>query len=173
MNVITSSLHAGSSVRYHHPQNGQDLSLPKCIRSIRAFLGLLLFVQLFSASPIQPVQAASIDLTGSTANWKVVRFGGANQFDYPSDTQAGAGDLDLVGDSNHPVLYTQFDDNGTANDTSDDKVGFRVRIGNPGDKNSASFSGQVLIGMDANADGKIDLFVGADGTGNASVVSLK
>jgi hypothetical protein len=137
-------------------------------RSSLIALGWLAF---FSVLTAPAVFGTTIELTGSTANWKIVRFGGSGQFDYPSDTQAGSADLDIVGDSNHPMLYTQYDDNGTTGTTADDKVGFRIRIGNPASQ--TSYGGQVLIGIDANADGKLDLFIAYDGQGSANSQGIR
>ncbi|MDA1276637.1 MAG: DUF4347 domain-containing protein [Verrucomicrobia bacterium] len=57
--------------------------------------------------------AATIDLTGSTANWKKVSCGNQGNSDFSNDQQSSA-ELDLVGNGSNPLLYTQYDDGGTA-----------------------------------------------------------
>ncbi len=111
-----------------------------------------------------------IVLAGPNTQWKAVRFAGTNQFDYPSDTQAGAADLDLVGNLIHPVLYTQYYDAGTAGSVSDDTIGFRARIGNP--SSQTDLGSVLLVGIDGNTDGRIDLFVSADGRNNGRQVRI-
>jgi large repetitive protein len=85
------------------------------------------------------------------------------------DSQAGAADTDIVGDASHGSLYTRYDDNGTAS-TSDDTLLFRMRIGNP--TSNTNFAGVGIVGMDANGDGKVDLFMTVDGRNNTRAVLL-
>ncbi|HYD69490.1 Ig-like domain-containing protein [Azospirillum sp.] len=99
---------------------------------------------------------ATISLGGNTG-WTAVLQGA--KFDIANDPQAGAASLDLVGDANHAVLYTSFDDKGTAA-TGDDELAFRFRISDGG---GTAFGAVALVGIDANLDGKIDAFVSYDG----------
>lgn len=86
-----------------------------------------------------------------------------------SDSQAGAGDTDVVADASHGSLYTAYADAGTAV-VGDDALLFRVRIGNP--SNAASFGGGVVVGVDAYLDGRIDLFLSVDGRNAQRAVRL-
>ena len=81
------------------------------------------------------------------------------QFDYPSDQQATAKDLELVGNATHTLFYTYFEDNGTATDT-DDWLYFRVRMAGSKSSSRSDFtSGYVFVGVDVNGDGEIYFFL--------------
>ncbi|MBT8148015.1 MAG: DUF4347 domain-containing protein, partial [Gammaproteobacteria bacterium] len=108
----------------------------------------------------------AIDLAGKDG-WIPIMTGAA--FDTTDDSQAGAGSLDVVGGEGIGVLYAAFDDAGTE-DASDDTIAFRVRINNSSD--TSDFSRVIVIGMDANADGKIDLFLSVDGRNASRSVRL-
>jgi len=99
-----------------------------------------------------PSFGASINLNSSTStNWRKVLTG--SNLDFPSDQQATATDLDLVGNAGHPMLYTFYD-------TAADELYFRVRLAGSKASNTSSFtSGYVFIGVDVNADGKPDFFI--------------
>ncbi|WP_224981934.1 Ig-like domain-containing protein [Geomonas agri] len=107
-----------------------------------------------------------VSLGGSSA-WVPVMYG-VNK-DPVGDSQAGAADTDIVGDATHGSLYAAYDDNGTAT-TSDDTLVYRMRIDNP--TSSTNFGGVAIVGIDANLDGRIDLFMSVDGRNNAQAVKL-
>ena len=99
-------------------------------------------------------------LTSPTTQWKTLLRGPA--YDYINDQQATATDLELVGNQNHPVLYSQYDDGGTAGTAfeNDDTVFFRVRLSGSKSTGSSAFSsGYVFLGCDVNLDGAIDFFI--------------
>ncbi len=102
----------------------------------------------------------TINLAGPSSAWTPI-MQGAN-FDVVGDPQANAGITDLVGDADHAVLYTLYDDQGTS-DESDDELAYRFRLG------ANSESAYSTIGIDANADGKLDVFVVADGKNNNGI----
>ena len=112
-------------------------------------------------------ELSTVSLSGNTG-WIPVMIG-AN-FDPMGDTQAGAADTDLVGDATHAALYVAFDNGGTPGTTADDSVLFRIRVGNP--TSTTYFGGVAIVGIDANLDGRIDLFVAVDGRNNAQRVQL-
>ncbi len=56
--------------------------------------------------------------------------------------------------------------------TADDGLYFRLRIDNPTGSNPAVFNGVAVVGIDANLDGRIDLFVMVDGRNSSQVVRL-
>ncbi|MFH1117038.1 MAG: DUF4347 domain-containing protein, partial [Pseudomonadota bacterium] len=118
----------------------------------------------FDASLITQFEGrlGTIDLTGKDG-WTTVMTGSA--FDPTHDQQAQKATTDLVGDATHGVLYMAYDDKGTAVDT-DDEIAFRVRIG--GSDSGGSFSSVILLGIDADLDWDMDLFLtiedSSDGT---------
>lgn len=105
---------------------------------------------------ITSVSFGTINVLSPTDDWNALTYVGVNVVsDYTEDVQATSADLDLVGDSNHAAVYTKFDSPG-------DSLGFRFRMG--GDQNPVGFSGQVWVGADVNADGNLDIFIGANDT---------
>ncbi|MEN3112716.1 Ig-like domain-containing protein [Uliginosibacterium paludis] len=100
--------------------------------------------------------------------WTAVMYGPNKDPD--GDSQAGAADTDIIGDSAHGSLYVAFDDNGTPNNPNDDFMAFRMRIDNP--TSSTNCSGVAIVGMDANLDGRIDIFFSVDGRNNTQAVRL-
>ncbi|WNC71018.1 OmpA family protein [Thalassotalea psychrophila] len=108
---------------------------------------------LFIASTSQ-AQDITIDLASPSSAWKEIMKG--STFDPNGDTQAGASGVELVGDDVHSVLSTLYDEQATENDDSDDEIAYRIRIGD--DKDTAVY----IIGIDANLDGEIDLFLAAN-----------
>ncbi|HJV85365.1 MAG TPA: Ig-like domain-containing protein [Noviherbaspirillum sp.] len=110
---------------------------------------------------------STINLAGSTG-WVPILVG--DNFDPNNDTQSNAADTDLIGNATHPLLYAAYDDGGTSNTTADDTMAFRLRIDNP--TSPTYFGGVALIGMDANLDGKIDIFFAVDGRNNGQAVRL-
>lgn len=109
----------------------------------------------------------SVSLTGS-AGWTAIMYGTGR--DPQGDSQAGAADTDIIGDATHGSLYTAYSDGGTPDDTSDDYLYFRMRIDNP--TSSTNFGGVAIVGMDANGDGRVDLFMSVDGRNNTQAVRL-
>lgn len=72
-------------------------------------------------------------------------------------------EADFVGNATDRAFYMAFDDQGDAI-AANDELWFRARIS--GDQGAAGFSRVVLIGIDADGDAAIDLFVGVDNQGN-------
>ncbi|MES3024950.1 MAG: DUF4347 domain-containing protein, partial [Pseudomonadota bacterium] len=103
----------------------------------------------------------------TSSGWVAIMYGAGK--DPNGDSQAGAADTDIIGDATHGSLYTAYDDNGTAT-TADDSIVFRLRIDNP--TSTTNFSGVAMVGMDANLDGKVDLFMAVDGRNNGQAVKL-
>jgi hypothetical protein len=74
-----------------------------------------------------------------------------------------------VGNALHPSFYTQFGDAGTPSLTDGD-LAFRIRLG--ADVNPVGFKTALFVGIDANHDGAIDLFVGVNNSGSADTVGI-
>jgi hypothetical protein len=77
------------------------------------------------------------------------------------DQQSGQTSMDIVGTSNSPACYIKFDDNKTANLT-DGALAFRVRLNGVKNEKKASYNRVLQVGIDADLDGDLDLFVGVD-----------
>jgi hypothetical protein len=112
------------------------------------------------------VTPAIVDLSGSTG-WTPIMIGATK--DYPNDSQALAPDTDIIGDGTHGSLYTAFDNNNTTS-TADDSLVFRMRINNP--TSTTNFAGVAIVGMDANMDGRVDIFMSVDGRINGQAIRL-
>jgi hypothetical protein len=107
-------------------------------------------------------------IASPTTEWTPVMYGNSYP-DFSQDQQTGSTESDLVGNTNNPSFYTKFDDAGTPSLT-DGTLGFRVRLGN--DKNPAGFSGVLFVGLDANLDGVLDLFLGANNSGSNKNIEI-
>ncbi|MEN9284047.1 MAG: hypothetical protein RLZZ179_1540 [Verrucomicrobiota bacterium] len=160
------------------PTAGQGVSLNGTFQNVAAVNGEATFSSLTvsgTSGPGKTLTASSaglatvtstqysidaFSLSSPTNQWKTLLRGPA--FDFINDQQATATDLELVGDQNHPVLYSQCDDGGTpgtANE-SDDTVYFRVRLSGSKSTGSSAFSsGYLFLGCDVNLDGAIDFFI--------------
>jgi len=112
------------------------------------------------------VEAAAPAMSGS-AGWTAVMFGAAK--DPQGDSQVGAADSDIVADAAHGSLYVGYSDSGTVT-AADDYLYFRLRIDNP--TSSTVFGGVAVVGMDANLDGRLDLFMMVDARSGGQVVRL-
>ena len=107
--------------------------------------------------------ASVVDVTSSTTSWTPVLY--ANNNPDPSiDQQTGSEEGDVVGNAAHPSFYTTFGDAGTPSLT-DGTIAYRIRLG--ADSNPAGFKAALFVGMDANGDGAIDLFLGVNNSGAA------
>jgi hypothetical protein len=134
---------------------------------LAAAIGILAWV-LTSA----PGQAAPIDPGSPTTDWTAVTYPTLIP-DFSDDQQTGIGESDIVGNTTDPAIYTSFDDAGTPSLT-DGRMGFRVRIGSddpPGNPNGA-FSHFFAIGLDADLDGALDLFLGVNNSGQSDEIGI-
>ncbi|MEY4753141.1 MAG: hypothetical protein RJA44_816, partial [Pseudomonadota bacterium] len=111
-------------------------------------------------------QLGTVALNG-IAGWVPVMYGPSR--DPQGDSQAKSADTDIIGDATHGSLYVAYTDSGTAS-TADDYLYLRMRIDNP--TSTTKFGGVAVVGMDANADGRVDLFMSVDGRNNGQVVRL-
>jgi hypothetical protein len=115
-----------------------------------------------------PGFAATIIPTSPTGDWTGVSYPSLVP-DYSDDQQTGITEADIVGNLSDAALYTVFDDGGTASRT-DGNLAFRVRLG--ADKSPTGFTQFFAIGIDADLDGDIDLFLAVNNSGNADEIGI-
>lgn len=134
-----------------------------CTRSFKAVL-----LALGIATAALPATASVVDLTGPTTDWTPILYS-KNNPDPSADQQTGSSEGDIVGNALHPSAYTIFENGGTSSLT-DGTLGFRIRLG--ADVSPTGFKTALFVGLDANADGKIDLFLGINNSGAADTVGI-
>jgi len=112
--------------------------------------------------------STTVDVTSPTTTWTTITYG--NNYPDPSnDQQTGSTESDIVGNIDHPSAYVAFGDAGTPSLT-DGTLGFRIRLG--ADQNPVGFKGALFVGIDANGDGVLDLFIGVDNSGSADKIGI-
>jgi hypothetical protein len=118
---------------------------------------------------ISPMATAStVDVTAPTTSWTVITYANNNP-DPSNDQQTGSGEGDVVGNASHPSFYAQFGDANTPSLTDGD-LAFRIRLG--ADDSPAGFKTALFIGIDANHDGALDLFLGVNNSGAANTIGI-
>jgi hypothetical protein len=140
--------------------------ISRCRLGISQFRWGIAFASL--AGLISPAHAQLI--SGSTARWNAILYGGNGVADPSNDQQTGQRESDIVGTTVVPSAYMAFDP-ASAGSLTDGTLYFRLRVAE--DSQSAGYSGFVWVGIDANADGAIDLFAGVDRQGNNSQTVLR
>jgi hypothetical protein len=110
---------------------------------------------------------ADLPLEGSTTDWTPVMYGAVGQPSNPDAFQDPQSDdrTDIIGDPNHPAFYTRYAA-GNESTIYDDMVAFRIRLGGSKGQNGNQtpyFDKVLMIYLDANQDGAIDLMLGVDG----------
>lgn len=108
----------------------------------------ILFISLISVS------YGVIALDGTTG-WVSIQYDSPT--DYLTDQQTGQPEADLIGQPGYSAFYKAYD-TGSGAGISDDTIGFRVRV--RGDENPTGFTKYAFVGIDANNDGSVDVFVG-------------
>ncbi len=109
-----------------------------------------------------------VDVASSTTNWTAITYG-SNLPDPSNDQQTGSGEGDIVGNLSHPSSYAAFGDAGTPSKT-DGTLGFRIRLG--ADSNPPGFDGAIFVGIDANRDGALDIFIGVNNSGSSALLGM-
>jgi len=112
-----------------------------------------------------PGAATALSIAGPTSEWEAIIYTGLTP-DPIDDHQTGQAEADLVGDATFSALYTQYDA-GTVPDTSDDLLAFRLRLGSQ--ENPPGYSHTALVGMDADLDGSVDVFIVLDNSGQDQI----
>ncbi len=132
----------------------------------RKIITLFLFI---AVAGLCAPATAQIVMNSSTEYWAAIMYPNNNIPDPFSDQQTGSYEADMVGDVNHAAFYTTFDDGGTPA-LADGSLGFRFRLA--GEKNPVGYSTAALVGIDANMDGKLDIFVGVNNSGSKDLIGV-
>jgi hypothetical protein len=109
-----------------------------------------------------------INPASPATEWVPIAYGGTHP-DASSDQQTGSSEGDLVGNATQCSMFMRYDDAGLGSTTAG-WLGFRLRLG--GDANPAGFDGAAFVGLDANLDGRLDLFIGANNSGGGDHIGL-
>jgi len=104
--------------------------------------------------------SAALVIDSDTSFWSPITYG-INLADPILDQQTGGQEGDLVGDANHYAFYSQFDDAGTS-DLTDGTIAFRARLNRAKNYTKLEFNQSLFIGIDADRNGSLDLFVGVN-----------
>ena len=116
------------------------------------------------------VSQAVVYVDGSSNDWTPM----IGNFDYHVDQQTGKSDGDIVGGTgtNYGFLVA-FNDNGDVN-SIDGTLGFRIRVDEHGGNNNNPQPTNVFwVGVDANNDGALDVFLGANFQGGSSQLEIR
>ncbi|MDD5139215.1 MAG: PEP-CTERM sorting domain-containing protein [Verrucomicrobiales bacterium] len=110
---------------------------------------------------VTPAVFGQTDPNSPTTLWVPILYGNNNFPDPSADQQTGSPESDIVGNLSQPSLYMQY---------ANGWLGFRFRIG--ADKNPPGFNGAAFVGLDANLNGSLDLFIGVNNSGSANQVGI-
>ena len=113
--------------------------------------------------------AAPIVIDGPTTDWTAISYPLLVP-DFNDDEQTGSSEADVVGNTSRPALYMQFDDGGTPGDLTDGNIAFRLRLG--AQQNPPGYSRFAAVGMDADGDGALDIFIGVDNSGSSDRIEI-
>src|SRR5215217_7221263 len=123
--------------------------LPGLISASHRWMGFCATVLASVVATASPANGSIVDVTSPTTSWTAILYGNNNP-DPSNDQQTGSSEGDIVGNLNHPSVYTAFGDGNTPSLT-DGVLGFRVRVG--ADVNPTGFKTALFVGIDGNADG--------------------
>ncbi len=93
-------------------------------------------------------------------------------YDYLADQQTGVASGDIVGEGTNYGLLVTFNDNGSTSNT-DGTMGFRLRLDAAGGPtNKPAFDRAAWIGIDADINGSVDVFLGLNFSGSATDLGI-
>lgn len=137
-------------------------------RILSMFLCISMVITMLPLNRI-PVMAVETWQINNNEGWTVV-YAQNNQNDYLLDQQTASGQYvsqDIVGDATSPAVYIHL---------TETELAFRVRVNNKDGGTSDSnyeFKNFAFIGMDADLNGSIDLFLGVyNPTGNNGRIGI-
>jgi len=115
---------------------------------------------------------AAFTVDSPTTDWVPVAYGPNALGDVITDQQTGSGEADIVGNTGSlatslPSFYTKLV---PGSSSTNGTLYFRIRLG--GDQNPVGFKAVALIGIDANRDGKLDVFLGVNNSGSADSIDI-
>jgi len=126
---------------------------------------LIAILSLLIMPLLAPSEARALSIAGPTNEWSGIIYPGLTP-DPGDDHQTGQDEADIVGDTTFAALFTQYDA-GALPSTSDDVVAFRMRMGS--EKNPVGYTHVALVGIDADLDGSLDMYIVLDNTGQDSI----
>src|SRR5947207_2810886 len=109
---------------------------------------------------------ATVDISGPTTAWSGIGYG-SNYGDPSNDQQTGAGEGDVVGNNQHPSVFTQFGDAGTPS-LIDGTLAFRIRVG--ADNSPPGFKTAAFVGIDAIGNVAINAYVDVINSGKVKSI---
>lgn len=129
---------------------------------------LLVALVLAFAAAFTRTDAALVDITSPSTTWTPVLYANNNP-DPTRDQQTGSAEGDIVGNAANPSVFTTFG-NGDTPSLTDGTLAFRVRLG--ADVSPGGFKTALFVGLDANTDGVLDLFLGVNNSGAANTIGI-
>jgi hypothetical protein len=110
---------------------------------------------------LSPKAFGQTDPTAPTTVWVPILYGNNNYPDPSADQQTGSAESDILGNLNQPSLSMQY---------ASGWLGFRLRVG--ADMNPPGFKGAAFVGVDADLNGSLDVFLGVNNQGSANQVGI-
>lgn len=116
-----------------------------------------------------PLAEGAITVASPSTEWSPF----TGRYDYFDDQGTGQPASDIVGLGDDFGFFFAFDDNGTPSISTDGNLAFRIRFDVAGDKKDpANFKGTVWVGIDADLNGVIDVFLGVDDKGSSTDIVI-
>ena len=112
------------------------------------------------------LQAGMLD-TASTV-WNPVLYATSES---SLDQQSGQSSLDIVGNADNPSFYIKLYGAGNPN-LRNGVLAFRVRLNSVKNEKKPAYDRVLQVGIDANLDGALDLFVGVDHSANHDYIAI-
>jgi hypothetical protein len=111
---------------------------------------------------------AAVSVAGSSNLWTAI----PGNYDYLVDHQTGQPAGDIVGSGTNYGFFVTFDNNGNTSH-ADGTLGFRIRLDAAGgNTNAPSFDRVAWVGVDANGNGSLDMFLGVSTQGSTATLGI-